>query len=517
VRVEQHIFEANVQIGDFRIEKRLGSGGMGVVYLARQLSLDRLVALKILGSALNDPSDLTRFQREAQAIARLHHPGIATVYFIGQDTQACYIALEFIDGPSLRRVMQHLSKLNDPPQEFDTILKQISTADGQAPVVRFDQPTETFKSQPQAGAEAQVALSESLTPEASRLLNSPSYVRRCCVLGRDAALALAHAHERGVTHRDIKPENVMLDRQGQIHIIDFGLARFFEDVTITNTGALVGTPMYMSPEQVTGRLKVDSRTDIYSLGLVLYECLTLRRPIAAPTREGVFRKIVTKALPPLASQNPAVSRALEGVVHKATAKDPDDRYQDAKEFASDLQGFLDGTGVKARPYRYKFDHREIYDQRPMPITLLGYCFYFLAAGSLVASFGEFVLAGESRKKSDILAYMVAGVLACLLGWMGKGLHGGRKAARTAALVAFSSGAMIQLVLFVVACMGYVVLLIPTGTPIKPDVYREFRKFIVADGLGIGIILYLQIIIVSKSTREWFRFAELVRAEHKRRA
>src|SRR3954469_6622522 len=113
---------------------------------------------------------------------------------------------------------------------------------------------------------------------------SPDYIRRCCEIVRDAALALAHAHERGVTHRDIKPENLLLDRQGLVHLIDFGLARFFEDVSLTNTGALVGTPMYMSPEQISGHIKIDHRTDVYSLGLVLYELLILRRPMIAATR-----------------------------------------------------------------------------------------------------------------------------------------------------------------------------------------------------------------------------------------
>ena len=124
-----------------------------------------------------------------------------------------------------------------------------------------------------------------------------------------------------------------MDRQGKVHLIDFGVARFFEDATLTNTGALVGTPMYMSPEQVTGRLEVDHRTDIYSLGLTLYELLTLQRPITAPTREGVLRQIVTKALLPVSWLNRAVSRDLEGVVHKATTKDPDERYQRARGFA----------------------------------------------------------------------------------------------------------------------------------------------------------------------------------------
>jgi serine/threonine protein kinase len=153
-------------------------------------------------------------------------------------------------------------------------------------------------------------------------------------------------------------------------LIDFGLARFYEDVTLTNTGALVGTPMYMSPEQVTGRIELDHRTDIYSLGLVLYEMLTLGRPFSSPTRESMLRQIVTKAMIPLSWKNRAVPRDLESVVHKATAKDPDDRYQSALAFAEDLRCVLSRGSIAARPYRYKLDGRDIAAERPRGIMYL---------------------------------------------------------------------------------------------------------------------------------------------------
>ena len=204
----------------------------------------------------------------------------------------------------------------------------------------------------------------------------------------EAALALAHAHERGVVHRDVKPENILLDRQGRVHLIDFGVARFFEDVSLTNTGALVGTPMYMSPEQVTGRLDLDHRTDVYSLGLVLSELLTLARPIAAPTREAVLRQIVTKAMPPASWRNPALPRDLEGVLHKAAAKDPDDRYQTAADFADDLRRWLDGKPVAAHTYRYRLDLREIKAERPAGILVLAFGHFLVSAFSVV---GDLVL------------------------------------------------------------------------------------------------------------------------------
>jgi serine/threonine protein kinase len=264
--------EPGAQIGDFKIERRLGAGGMGIVYLARQVSLDRIVALKVLGVSLNREADIARFGREAQVVAKLHHPGIATVHFVGQDGQVRYLAMEYIDGASLATLIDRLGVIQEAGETLDSVLKNIPSGEAQAQALRFDDPTVSYTPQPSAvGRKTEL---DSPTPEAKRLLEGPVYIRRCCELIRDTALALGHAHQYGVVHRDIKPGNILLDRQGQVHLIDFGLARFFEDATVTGTGSLIGTPLYMSPEQVTGRLKLDRRTDIYSLGLVLYEFRT---------------------------------------------------------------------------------------------------------------------------------------------------------------------------------------------------------------------------------------------------
>src|SRR5262249_2129918 len=233
---------------------------------------------------------------------------------------------------------------------------------------RFDEPTAAYDSAPVS--ETCSGNGEPLAGRVSQVVRSPTYIVRCCEIARDVAEALAHAHERGVIHRDIKPENLLLDGSGKVNMGDLGLARFYEDMTLTNTGALVGTPMYMSPEQVSGRLDVDHRTDVYSLGLVLYEMLTLRRPIEAATREGVLRQVMTKSRPPASRKNPAVSRALESVVHKAIAHDPDERYQSAAALAADLQNVVDRKAVTAPPYRYKADLREIAAQRPRAVTIV---------------------------------------------------------------------------------------------------------------------------------------------------
>jgi serine/threonine protein kinase len=376
--MDQHNLEAGIEIGDFRIERRLGAGGMGIVYKARQVSLDRTVALKILGAALSRESDRIRFQREAQAVAKLAHPGIAGVHFIGQDRLVCYMVMEYIDGISLRDVIDRLVASCDTALTIDAAVRERRAVENETEVVRFDQPTPAYSSDDAVNDKGEASSLGELTPHAKQLVGTPAYLKRSCEVAIEAADALAHAHERGVIHRDVKPENILIDRSGRVHLIDFGVARFFDDVTLTNTGALVGTPMYMSPEQVTGRLELDQRTDVYSLGLVLYELLTLARPIVAPTREGILRQILTKSMTPASWRNPALPRDLEGVVHKAIAKDADERYQTTLEFAADLKRWLGAKPVTAMPYRYRLDRREIKAERPGGIMVLAF-FHFLVA------------------------------------------------------------------------------------------------------------------------------------------
>ncbi|WP_435015377.1 serine/threonine-protein kinase [Tundrisphaera sp. TA3] len=368
--------EADVRVGDFRIERRVGSGGMGIVYQARQISLDRVVALKVLGNALDRPDDIARFRREAQAVAKLDHPHIAGVYFVGQDRQLCYMAMEFVDGVSLRRVVESMARASSA--SIEAAVADLAGHQTEAPEVRFDDTTASIHTY-------HIREAENATPYVTEVATVPrgrttsiEHIRRSVEIIRDAAFALAHAHGRGVVHRDIKPENLLLDRDGGVRLIDFGIARFFEDATITHTGQLIGTPMYMSPEQAIGRLELDHRTDIYSLGLVLYELLILGRPLVAPSREGVLRQVVTKALTPVSQLNPNVSPALEGVLHKATAKDPDNRYQDAGQFAADLQNVLDGKPVSAPPYRFRFDEREIEAERPRVVIGISFEFFLVA-------------------------------------------------------------------------------------------------------------------------------------------
>jgi Protein kinase domain len=348
---------------------------------------------------------------------------------------------------------------------------------------------------------------------------SRAYLRRSCEVAMEAALALAHAHERGVIHRDVKPENILIDRAGRVHLIDFGVARFFEDDTLTNTGALVGTPLYMSPEQVTGRLALDHRTDIYSLGVVLYELLSLARPIAGPTREGVLRQIATKAMPPASSRNPAIPRDLEGVVHKACAKDPDDRYQTAALFAADLGRWLDGKPVAALPYRYRLDRREIKAERPAGIMIIAFAHFLaaafalclatlLAAASIALYRGmdidwtsrpEFQNASRQEVRAG-LNNVAAGLLlaaGCAL-WVGFGLLSANRWARWVAIVAYSA---LAVCVFAATIRGLY------GGPFD----AAFTVPAAVVTIAGAIVAYL----LRRSTRDWFRLAAHLKTEHTR--
>jgi serine/threonine protein kinase len=498
--------EAGTVLGDFRIEKWIGAGGMGIVYLARQVSLNRLAALKVLGSALTDQTDIARFRREAQAIAKLNHPGIAGLYFVGQDGHICYIAIEYIDGMSMRELMKALALSVSNHASIDSVLQATSTGEA-GPALRFDDPTQTYI--PEPSVQGRPVAPNVAAQTVKRLIGTATYIRRCCEIARDAAIALAHAHDRGVIHRDIKPENILLDRQGKPHLIDFGLARFYEDVTLTNTGALVGTPMYMSPEQVTGRLKIDHRTDIYSLGIVLYEMLTLNRPFTSPSREGILRQIVTKAMVPLTWKNKAVPRDLESVIHKSIAKDPDDRYQSAAIFAREIDLLLEGKSISAMPYHYKFDDRSLIAERPGTVVLVAFSqllFAFMFIVAMIYIYGSRTVLAVSEDQI-IRAYTILTILLSTLAYalflLGRSIMSGYDISRKIMLAEFFLF-IIYIIYNVLSTLFY------NSAPIDQ----------IASQLGTYFLLLILsslpvIVLLSHRTKDWFRQATRLRAEHKR--
>jgi eukaryotic-like serine/threonine-protein kinase len=280
------------RLGDYRIIREVGRGGMGIVYEAEQVSLGRRVALKVLPNAASmDPRQLARFHVEAQAAAALHHPQIVPIFAVGCEQSVHYYAMQFIEGCSLADVIAGRN-----PGGVSPILGVVASAR----------------------------------------------------LAAQAAEALEHAHSLGILHRDVKPANLLIDTGGHLWVADFGLARFLDGGDLTQTGDVIGTIRYLSPEQAAGRRVLDPRSDVYSLGATLYELLTLRPAFDGHDRQDLLRRIVQDE--PVAPRriDPSIPSDLETIVSKAIAKDANDRYRSAGEMADDLRRFLDGRPILAR-------------------------------------------------------------------------------------------------------------------------------------------------------------------------
>jgi serine/threonine protein kinase/Flp pilus assembly protein TadD len=334
-------------LGDFRIVREVGRGGMGVVYEAEQISLGRRVALKVLPFAGTlDGRQLQRFKNEAQAAACLQHQHIVPVYFVGCDRGVHYYAMQFVDGQPLTAVIRALGQQADQDGTAPPTAGESASAAAGAPE---QQPTAPYVMSPSAprSPAAETAAQAGLTTEGS--VRGAAYFRGVARLGEQAAEALQHAHDMGVVHRDIKPGNLMLDGRGNLWVTDFGLARVQTEASLTLTGDLVGTVRYMSPEQALAkRVAIDHRTDIYSLGVTLYELLTLRPAFGGSDRQELLRQISFEEPRKPRRIDRTISVELETIVLKAMAKSPAERYATAQELADDLRRFLDDKPIRAR-------------------------------------------------------------------------------------------------------------------------------------------------------------------------
>jgi serine/threonine protein kinase len=323
-------------LGDFRIVREVGRGGMGVVYEAEQLSLRRRVALKVLPNAcLLDPLRLQRFQQEAHAAARLHHPHIIPVFAVGCERGLHCYAMQFIDGQSVAALIQELRR-----QKSRTAARR-GPADPQQPP--SGSPASDEPATPPTGSTIDDLLFSRAHDQRATLF------RAVAKWGAQAAEALHYAHEVGVIHRDVKPANLLLDGRGELWVADFGLARLRGESELTATGDAVGTFRYMSPEQALGLKGVaDHRVDIYSLGATLYELLTLEPALPGDDRAEMFRGLLEDEPKPLRALDPAIPVDLETIVLMALRKEPGERYATAQELADDLRRFLDNRPVLAR-------------------------------------------------------------------------------------------------------------------------------------------------------------------------
>lgn len=274
-----------MRFGSYEVIEEIARGGMGIVYKARQLHLNRIVALKVLlaGGAASE-TEIQRFRREAEAAGSLQHPNIVSIYEIGEENKHHYFTMDFIEGPTLQQLIKKKTRRK--------LLLQIL---------------------------------------------------------EKVARAMAHAHQRGIVHRDIKPSNIIVSSENEPKITDFGLAKKLDTNTmLTESGATLGTPYYMAPEQTQGLKDIDGRADIYSMGVMLYEILTNRLPFNAGTLVELYHKIVEEE-PVLPSRlNRKVDKEIELVCLKAMEKEPGRRYQTASELADDLNRYLNGESVSAR-------------------------------------------------------------------------------------------------------------------------------------------------------------------------
>lgn len=359
------------RLGDYLLIREVGRGGMGVVYEAEQISLRRRVALKVLPfAAAIDPRQLERFKNEATAAAHLRHENIVPVYAVGSDRGVHYYAMQFIEGQSLAAV---IAELRLPSNERPA-------ADGK----------------PACETTSLVAM---LSTERSS--GSGAYYDWVAKMGRQAALALEHAHQTGVVHRDIKPGNLLLDGRGQIWVADFGLAQVAGDTGLTATGELLGTLRYASPEQSLGRrAMVDHRSDIYSLGMTLYELLTLRPPFQGSDRQELLSQIANDEPPALRTINPAIPASLETIVLKALRKEPADRYSSAQELADELQRFLDRCPILARRPDLSERFWMWARRHPTAIMVCAGALVLVSAGSLISAL--LIRAEQARTRDEQL-------------------------------------------------------------------------------------------------------------------
>ena len=280
---------AGKRLGEFRIIREIGHGGMGAVYEAEQLSLGRHVALKVLRfGPVSDQDAIQRFTREAETIAKLHHTNIVPIFAHGSEHGVNYYAMQYIVGRSLDQVLREAGKPIPP--------------------------------------------------------------KTVAEWGLQAAEALAHAHARGVVHRDVKPSNLLIDdEEGRIWLTDFGLAKRLDDVTLSRTGAVMGTPRYMSPEQaMAAHNKLDHRTDLYSLGATLYELATDKPVFSGESPHNIILQILETEPVPARKLVPSLPRDLDTILMKCLSKDPSRRYASARDLAEDLRAFLDNRPISAR-------------------------------------------------------------------------------------------------------------------------------------------------------------------------
>ncbi|MCM2375086.1 serine/threonine protein kinase [Aporhodopirellula aestuarii] len=313
-------------LGDYELKGEIGRGGMGIVYEATQLSLRRSVALKVLPfAAVLNQDQVARFRNEAHAAASLHHPHIVPVFAVGCERGVHYYSMQLINGNTLEQTLEELRAVSRDNASV-ALASQLETVERASTTVVNRGGVTTLRS-----------------------VRERDGVRAIVEMFVNVADAIDYAHQQGVIHRDIKPSNLLVDAAGKVWVADFGLARCRDAGNLTAEGKAIGTARYMSPEQISGRpQEVDHRTDIYSLGITLYELLTLQPAFAGSCRQRLLQTVEFES--PVAPRriNAAIPVDLETIILKAISKTKDDRYATCGDLAEDLRRFLNGQPTLAR-------------------------------------------------------------------------------------------------------------------------------------------------------------------------
>ncbi len=332
-------------LGDYTLRRQIGRGGMGVVYEAWENSMNRCVALKVLPAGIAaDRRAYARFMREAQAAGQLNHPNLVPVHAAGFKENTPYYAMELIDGDTLAQILATLRAAGGKEEEKQRTLLGISRLLGKS------ESAEPTAKPERVNAEGEQAETSTKRTPFGADDQDLVYYGNLAKAFAGVAEGLQHAHARKIIHRDIKPSNLILDREGRLRILDFGLARLEGQESLTVSGDFVGTPLYMSPEQARARkIPIDHRTDIYSLGATIYEMLTYRPPFKGRNHQDTLSQIIDRDPVEPRKLNQRVPKDLETIVLKCLRKDPGDRYGTAEALSQDLRRIVRGDPIEARP------------------------------------------------------------------------------------------------------------------------------------------------------------------------